>query len=118
MSAIYGGFFVLDLIGTIFTAILGMALGLFVLRNVLVAYTAGLWPMIPWIWFRSHSFSQLAYVVFCNLIFVIAMIPELRAIISYLRGGGRWDHEATMQMTPMGRGITRLTNRLGHRKES
>jgi glycerol-3-phosphate acyltransferase PlsY len=117
ISAIYGGFFVLDSIGIIFTSILGMVLGLSVLRNVLVAYTAGVWLMIPWIWLRTHDPAQLAYVMFCNLILIIAMIPEIRSISAYLRSGGKMNYEASIQMTPMGRGITEFRNRLGQSKK-
>jgi glycerol-3-phosphate acyltransferase PlsY len=113
LSAIYGGFLVVDIIGSLVTAIVGMAFGLVVLRNVLVSYMAGLWLMIPWVWFRTRSWPHLAYTIFVNVIFVLAMVPDIRGMMDRKRRGVSGDFAAAMETTPMGRGIQKMAHRIG-----
>jgi glycerol-3-phosphate acyltransferase PlsY len=113
LSAIYGGFLVIDWIGSLVTSFAGMFLGIVVLRNVLVSYLAGLWLMIPWVWFRTRDLAHLIYVVFVNVIFVVAMIPEIRNIRDRRRRGVQGDFAGAMEATPMARGIKRIANRFG-----
>ncbi|MCK7490027.1 MAG: glycerol-3-phosphate acyltransferase [Anaerotruncus sp.] len=51
ISAIYGGFIVIDWIGMLVCSVGGMLLGLVVLRDVLAAYMAGVLLLIPWVYF-------------------------------------------------------------------
>lgn len=113
MSAIYGGFLVVDWIGALVTSNLGMALGLFVFRNVLVSYMAGLWLMIPWIWFRTHDLAHLAYAIFVNIVFPVAMIPEIRRGIRLRREGKTSDLSKQMDATPMGKMMKKMVGRFG-----
>ena len=113
MSAIYGGFLVIDWIGALVTSNLGMALGLLVFRNVLVSYMAGLWLMIPWIWFRTHDLAHLAYAIFVNIVFPVAMIPEIRRGIRLRREGRSSDLSKQMDATPMGKMMKKMAGRFG-----
>jgi len=113
LSAIYGGFLVVDWIGSLVTSFVGMFLGIVVLRNVFVSYLAGLWLMIPWIWFRTRDPAHLMYVIFVNVIFVLAMIPEIRNIRDRRRRGVQGDFAGAMEATPMARGIKKIANRFG-----
>ena len=113
LSAIYGGFLVIDWIGSLVTSFAGMFLGLVVLRNVFVSYLAGLWLMIPWLWFRTRDLAHLAYVIFCNIIFVVAMIPEIRTMRDRKRRGVQGDFAGAMEATPMARSIRKIANRFG-----
>lgn len=113
LSAIYGGMFVIDWIGVFATGLGGMILGLVFIRNVVVSYLAGLWLMIPWLWFRTHDLGHLAYAVAVNVVFTAAMIPEIRAIRAYERQGIKADMARGMDMTPMGRMISKMSARLG-----
>ena len=113
LSAIYGGLLVIDWVGSLITSFAGMFLGLAVLRNVLVSYLAGLWLMIPWLWFRTRDLAHLAYAIFVNVIFVLAMIPELRTIRDLKRRGAEGDFAEAMEATPMGRMIKKMANRVG-----
>lgn len=113
LSAIYGGFLVVDWIGSLVTSFVGMFLGLLVLRNVFVSYLAGLWLMIPWIWFRTHDVAHLAYVIFVNIIFVVAMIPEIKMMRDRSRRGVEEDFAGAMEATPMGSMIKKMANRFG-----
>jgi glycerol-3-phosphate acyltransferase PlsY len=113
LSAIYGGFLAIDWIGSLITSFAGMFLGLVIVKDVLVSYLAGLWLMIPWLWLRTHDLAHLAYVIFVNVIFVVAMIPEIRQIVALKRRGLDGDLASAMEATPMGEMIKKMANRFG-----
>jgi len=117
LSPTYGGFLVLDWLGTLITAFVGMFVGMFVLKQVVISYMLGLWLMIPWIWFRTHDVAQLAYVVFACVMFVVAMIPDIKKILEYKRRGLSGDFSQSMDATPMGRSIKEIANRFGAMKD-
>jgi len=113
ISAIYGGLFVIDWIGVFITSLGGMLLGLLVVRDVLTAYMAGVWLIIPWVWLRTGDISVLIYAVFVNIIFMIAMIPESKQWIRIKRED-KWDDQAAvLQLSGMGRGLVKMAKKLG-----
>lgn len=117
LSPIYGGFLAIAPLGALVTSIVSMILGLFVFKNVLISYLGGLWLMIPWLWFVTQDLAHLAYVLFVNIVFALAMIPEIRGILDRKRRGIEGDVIQAMEMTPMGRMIKKMANRVGWMKE-
>jgi len=113
LSAVYGAMFAIDWIGVFATSIGGLLLGLFVFRDVLVAYMGGLWLLIPWLWFRTHDLWHLAYAIAVNVIFGVAMIPEMTQYLKLKREGKGADLSQAMQTTGMGRGIYKMARRFG-----
>ena len=113
LSAIYGGFLVLDFWGTLITAFVGMFLGVVVLKMVYISYLAGLWLMLPWIWFRTHSLAHLGYVIFTNVIFIIGIVPQIQESARRKRAGEDIDFSGAMDITPMGRMISKMAKRAG-----
>ena len=113
LSAVYGGMFAIDPIGVFVTSLVGMLLGLFVLRDMLVAYVGGLWLLIPWLWFRTHEVAYLVYAIAVNIIFIVAMLPEAKQYIQLRREGKGEDLAEVMQLTGMGRGIYKMAKRFG-----
>ena len=113
LSAIYGGLLVIDFVGSLITSIVGMVLGVAVIKDVFTSYLAGLWLMIPWLWFRTHDLAHLAYIVFVNAIFLVAMIPEIRMMQDLKRRGMQDDMMTAMEATPMTRGIKKIAQRFG-----
>jgi glycerol-3-phosphate acyltransferase PlsY len=113
MSAVYGGMFAIDWIGVFTTSLGGMLFGLLVLRDVLVAYMAGMWFLIPWLWFRTRDLNYVAYAIAVNVILVIALLPEIKQIVKLKREGKGEDLSAAMQLTGMGRGIYKMGKRFG-----
>jgi glycerol-3-phosphate acyltransferase PlsY len=113
LSAIYGGLLVIDFVGSLITSIVGMVLGVAVIKDVFISYLAGLWLMIPWLWFRTHNLAHLAYIVFVNVIFLVAMIPEIRMMQDLKRRGMQDDMATAMEATPMTRGIKKIAQRFG-----
>lgn len=118
ISAMYGGFLVVDWVGTLVTAVVGMFLGLVVFRNVLLSYLLGPWLMIPWLWFRTRDPWQVAYAMLVNLLFVLAMIPEIKKMRDLKRRGIQGDMAASLEATPMGHGIKKIADRLGLLQDS
>ena len=113
LSAVYGGMFAIDWIGVFATSLGGMLLGLFVLRDMLVAYMGGLWLLIPWLWFRTHDIGHLVYAVAVNIIFLLAMIPEMKQYVKLRREGKGENLAEVIQLTGMGRGIYKMGMRFG-----
>jgi hypothetical protein len=103
--------FAIDWIGVFATSLTGMIFGLVVFRDVLVAYMAGLWFIVPWLWFRTHDRYHLAYGIAVNVIFLLAIIPELRQYLKLSREGKAVDLSEAMQLTGMGRGIYKMGRR-------
>ena len=82
LSTMYGGFLVLDWVGVILTTLAGLVSGILLEQVVLIRWL-GVLLMIPWIWFRTRDPFKLGYVVFANLLFWTAMIPELRQAAAF-----------------------------------
>jgi glycerol-3-phosphate acyltransferase PlsY len=115
VSALYGGLFVVDFVGAIICAVAGLFFGLFVIRDVLVAYLSGIWFLIPWFWFRTRDPIYLAYALAVNIIIILALVPEIRDQIKAHREGS-YDMQAAMGTFPMGRGMLKIMERFGVRK--
>lgn len=113
ISAIYGGFLVIDWVGFLVCSIGGMLLGLLVLRDVLAAYMAGVILLIPWVLFKTHNAAYVVYAVVVNVFFVIAMRPEIRNY-ERLKREQKWDDPAAViALSGMGRGLLKMGRKLG-----
>lgn len=110
ISAFYGGFIAIDWIGAILCATSGMLLGLFVFKDFVLAYMAGVVLAIPWLWFTTQDPAYLLYGVVTAALFVLAMIPDLRQYLK-LRKTGKVDMRAAMDTSPMGRGMLKMMER-------
>jgi glycerol-3-phosphate acyltransferase PlsY len=111
ISAIYGGALVIDFVGAIVCAVLGMLLGFVVVKDILIAYFSGPWLLIPWFWFVRRDPYLVAYAVIVNIIFILAMIPEIRDHIR-ARREGKIELNSAMESFPMGRGMKQIMTRL------
>jgi acyl phosphate:glycerol-3-phosphate acyltransferase len=118
LSPIYGGLFVVDFLGVWVTSFGGLFLGLVVVRDVVVSFMAGIWLMIPWLWFRTYDVWYLAYGVAVNILFVVAMIPEIRQVIEARKKAGGANLTQDMDAVPMTRMIAKMANRLGLLKKT
>ncbi len=113
ISAIFGGMFVIDWMGVFATSLGGMIFGLVVVRDMLVAYLAGVWFLIPWLWFRTHEIPYLLYAVAVNIVLNIATIPEIKKWIKITKEGKWSETSEVMQLTGMGRGILKMAKKMG-----
>ena len=113
ISAIFGGMFIIDWIGVFATSLGGMIFGLGIVRDMLVAYLAGVWFLIPWLWFRTHDLRYLLYAVAVNIVLNVATIPEIKKWIKITKEGKWSETSEVMQITGMGRGILKIAQKTG-----
>ncbi|MDD3643373.1 MAG: glycerol-3-phosphate acyltransferase [Candidatus Krumholzibacteria bacterium] len=114
VSAIYGGVFAIDWIGVFINAFAGMILGFFVLRDVYLSYIAGLWILVPWLWWRTGDPWTGLYAAVVASLCVISSIPEAREYYRARREDPVWaDPAQAWRLSAMGRGIIRAATRFG-----
>ncbi|MBI5032305.1 MAG: glycerol-3-phosphate acyltransferase [Chloroflexi bacterium] len=110
ISAIMGGLFVIDWLGIFIPNLLGMAIGVLVFKDVLIAYAAGTVLLIPWLWWRANGdVWHIAYAVFVSAAFLIAMLPELRQYAQAKRDGKVPSLETVLSVTDMGKGLQKMS---------
>jgi acyl phosphate:glycerol-3-phosphate acyltransferase len=107
MSPTYGGFFVVDFIGTLISALAGMIFGFFIIRDVLIAYLSGLWFYLLWMILFKSSWQYIVYAIVMNIIFIIALIPDVKDYVKQKKAG-QVDMRAAMVSFPMGRGMLKI----------
>jgi glycerol-3-phosphate acyltransferase PlsY len=111
-AVIFGSFIALDWLGALVCTLGGLAFGMMILGNTMIAYISWLWLMIPWMFWRLGT-PGLVYTLFINLIFVLATIPEIRLMLRMRREG---KYEAYMDglygSSPRWRGMKKMTDRL------
>ena len=113
ISAAYAGLLAVSWVGFFVCSLGGMLIGLVLVRDMWTAYCAGVWAIIPWVWFTTHDPAYLAYAVFVNVVFMIGMIPETRQWFK-IRRENKWNDTAeVMQLSGMGRGLLKMARKLG-----
>ena len=113
ISATYGGLLAIDWLGATITSLGGMGIGLFLLRDFAYIFPISLLLIIPWMWFTTNNPFFVGYGVVVNLLFVLAIIPELKEVIrsrKEKRGAGTM--QEMMETNPMGRSMLAIARRL------
>ncbi len=85
-SPLYGGLLAVDWLALPVTTAIGVGVGLFILRDMLVAYSLGQWLLIPWFVLRAGP-PEVAYAVAINLLYTVASVPEFRSYWRMRRAG-------------------------------
>ena len=109
-SPILGGLIVIDFIGLVVTNVLGFALGVLA-GNILVLRWAGLVLLIPWMWLRFHDWAYVAYMAFVNVIYWIAMTPDLKQYFQFKDAAIDPTQEELAEFLGMGARLGRLLDR-------
>jgi len=113
ISTAYAGLLSISWVGFLICSLGGMLIGLVAVRDMWTAYCAGVWAMIPWLWFTTHDPIYLLYAVFVNIAFMIGMIPETRQWFK-IRRENKWnDTTEVMQLSGMGRGLLKMARKMG-----
>lgn len=81
-SPILGGLIVIDLLGLVVTNLLGFVVGALA-GNILILRWAGLVLLIPWMWLRFQDWRYVAYMIFVNVVYWIAMAPDLKQYFQF-----------------------------------
>ena len=111
-SAVMGSLLVVDWLAVIVLPISGTLLGILI-RNFVVASLSWLWLLIPWMWFRTHDLGYVIYALIINMLFLLAMIPEIKRAIRFWRAGKLNEYgESMLASNPMGRGMVKMAARL------
>jgi hypothetical protein len=64
---------------------------------------------MSWIWVRTHRPEYVAYAVVVNVLYVIAMIPDLKQYLS-IRQTTDVNPKMVMETNPMGRGMLKISD--------
>jgi glycerol-3-phosphate acyltransferase PlsY len=114
ISATYGGLFAVDPLGALSTSVAGMLIALFILRDFALIFPLSLLLVIPWMVLRTWESVHIAYAVLINLLFIIAIIPELKEVVrSRKEKGGAGTMQEMMETNPMGRSMLKIARRFG-----
>jgi len=119
-SAIMGGLLVIDPLAVVVAPVAGLLLGMLVFRNLVVASLGWIWLLIPWFWWRtSGDPAHIIYAVIVNVLFILAMAPEVKMALKYRREGKYLEYGlSSLKSNPMGRGMLKMAQAVGFMKES
>jgi len=107
VSPTYGGFFVVDFFGTIISAFAGLIFGLFIVRDILIAYMSGMWFVLLWMIIFKGDWPHIIYGIVMNSLFFVALIPDMKEYLKKKRDGNV-EMGAAMEAFPMGRGMLKI----------
>jgi acyl phosphate:glycerol-3-phosphate acyltransferase len=115
LSALYGGLAVIDPLAIPVTVIVGLLVGMLILRSAVITFPLCLLLIIPWMWLHFHNPFFLAYAVAINLLYLATLVPELLGIV---RSGKlkSFNERDVLSGMPMGRGMLRMVDRLNSLK--
>lgn len=109
-TSIMGGLFVVDWMAIFITSVVGLFLGMVVFRNMVVATLSWIWLLIPWLWWRTNgNWDYILYGVAVNVLFLLAMVPEMRNVMTYREKGKTLQYAmGNLKSNPMGRGMLKI----------
>ena len=76
-SVLYGALFFVDWLSVPVTAVGGMLIGLFIVRNYLSMIFISILILIPWLWLRTSDPAHIAFAIGVNLLFDLAMLKPM-----------------------------------------
>jgi glycerol-3-phosphate acyltransferase PlsY len=109
-SPILGGLLVIDVLGLLVTTVLGWIVG-WMVGDLLVLRWAFLVLMIPWFWFTTNDIAPVLYMIFVNIVYWIAMLPEIKLYFSSLGQGQVLTQEEMSRLWGMGGQIGKILDR-------
>lgn len=113
-SAAFGSLLAVDWLGALLTPVISFIFGMFIVRDITTAIISWMWFVIPWLWLRTGDLWHVGYAVGMNILFVLAMIPEIKVMLKYKREGKLMNYGAgSLGSNPMGRGFLKMARALG-----
>jgi len=109
-SALLGGLLVIDWLAVFITPVAGLFLGMVVFRNMVAANLMWMWLLIPWFWWRTDGdIRYTLYAVVVNILFMLAMIPDIKMAMKYRREGKYIEYGlGSLKSHPMGRSMLKI----------
>jgi glycerol-3-phosphate acyltransferase PlsY len=112
-SVIMGSFFVIDWLGPFVVPILGILLGLLILRDANLTYLGFTILMFPWLWFRTFDFVLLLWVLAVDIALYLSIIPDIKSVrLIEDEKGEELADKSVDELTPGTRQMRRFVNRL------
>jgi glycerol-3-phosphate acyltransferase PlsY len=112
ISPFYGAMFAIDPLGALVVASVGMFIGMVLLKELLVAYTSGVFLTIFWFAITRGWGPEVIYALVVNVLFLIAMIPEIKLVREMQKKYGKGDMRKSMSTFPMGQAMLKLMDAL------
>jgi len=112
ISPFYGALFAIDPLGALVVASTAMFIGMVILKELLVAYTGGVFLTIVWFAITSGWGPLLIYSLVINVLFIVALIPEIKMMREMRQKYGKGDMRHSMSTFPMGQAMLKLMQAL------
>lgn len=112
ISPFYGGMLAIDPVGALVVASTSMFIGMVVLKELLFAYTGGVFLTIVWFALTRGWGPHLIYALVISGLFLIALIPEIKMVREMYQKYGKGDMRNSMSTFPMGQAMLKLMNAL------
>ncbi len=112
ISAFYGALLAIDPLGAFVVAGVGMLIGMVFLKDLLIAYTGGVPLTILWFAITRGFDAHALFAVVVNILFVVAMIPEIKMVRDLRKKYGKGDMRRSMSTFPMGQSMLKLMEKL------
>jgi glycerol-3-phosphate acyltransferase PlsY len=113
ISAIFGGLLAIDWLGAIIVSLVGFTTAMVILRDFAFIFPISLILIIPWLWFTTQDPVFVLYGLAANILFGIAIIPEIKEVMRSRREKhGAGSMEEMMRTNPMGRSMLAIADRL------
>jgi glycerol-3-phosphate acyltransferase PlsY len=117
-SPIIGGMLVIDPLGLLIAIIVGDIVGVFVFRSFLIASSAYIVLLLPWLWWQHGQPMALVYALVVNLVYWIAVIPELKEYVALARSGQLPPIREALTIMGFDKGLRQLKRRLRRRSNA
>jgi glycerol-3-phosphate acyltransferase PlsY len=100
MSPLFGSLFIIDWKSIFVTSLGGMFFGLIVLRDMFFAFTSGPLFLLPYFWVTHDSMDLVYYSLLINVIFWIAVLPEIQSYLKLRKKGVLQEAERLERLDP------------------
>lgn len=105
MSPLFGSLLVLDWRSILVTMSAGLIFGLVVLQDMFFAFTSGPLFLIPFFYITKRSFVWVLYSLLINIVFWVAIIPEIRTYFHLRKKGVLQEAERIERTNPRKGGV-------------
>ena len=112
ISPFYGGMFAIDPLGALVVASASMFIGMVLLKELLFAYTGGVFLTIVWFALTRGWSPELIYALVIGILFLVALIPEIKMVRGMYQKYGKGDMRQSMGTFPMGQAMLKLMDAL------
>jgi glycerol-3-phosphate acyltransferase PlsY len=111
-AVIFASYLLIDFAGALVSTIAGLLVGFGLFGNPMVGYMLWLPFMIVWLIIRGTT-AELVYALFAGLVFLLAVIPEIRNMLAMRRAGKYQAYMAGLyDSSPRWRGMKKMADRM------